>query len=80
MNIVCYVFSQLITLISYKQFKILVNRLKGYDKVKEYTSWKQFLCKAFGQLTHRESPSDTMICLKAFQDKTNHLGIGTVVS
>jgi hypothetical protein len=35
---------------------------------------------AFGQLTHRESLSDTIICLKANADKTYHLGIGSVVS
>jgi hypothetical protein len=75
-----YIFSQLISLISHKQFQTLVKRHKGDHKVKDFTCWKQFLCMAFGQLTHRESLSDTMICLKANQDKTYHLGIGTVVS
>ena len=32
-----------------------------------------------GQLTHRESISDTMLCLKANADKMYHLGIGKVV-
>jgi hypothetical protein len=35
---------------------------------------------AFGQITHRESLSDTIICLKANSDKTYHLGIGEVVA
>jgi len=35
---------------------------------------------AFRQLTHRESLSDTMLCLKANSDKTYHLCIGEVVS
>jgi hypothetical protein len=35
---------------------------------------------AFGQLTHRESLSDTILCLKANADKMYHLGIGEVVS
>ena len=35
---------------------------------------------AFGQLTHRESLSDTILCLKANSDKTYHLGIAEVVS
>ncbi len=35
---------------------------------------------AFGQLTHRESLSDTILCLKANADKTYHLGIGNVAS
>jgi len=75
-----YVFSQLISLISHKQFQTLVKRHKGDYKVKDFTCWKQFLCMAFGQLTHRESLSDTIICLKANADKTYHLGIGSVVS
>jgi hypothetical protein len=75
-----YVFSQLMSLISHKQFQAIVKRHKGDHKVKEFTCWKQYLCMAFGQLTHRESLSDTMICLKANADKTYHLGIGSVVS
>jgi hypothetical protein len=35
---------------------------------------------AFGQLTHRESLSDTLICLKANGDKMYHMGIGEVVA
>lgn len=31
---------------------------------------------AFGQLTHRESLSDTALCLKLQKDKLYHLGIG----
>ena len=75
-----YVFSQLISLISHKQFQTLVKRHKGDYKVKDFTCWKQFLCMCFGQLTHRESLSDTIICLKANAEKMYHLGIGDVVS
>ena len=75
-----YIFSQVIGLISHKQFQTLVRRHKGDYKVKEFSCWKQFLCMAFGQLTHRESLSDTILCLKANADKTYHLGIGDVVS
>ena len=35
---------------------------------------------SFGQMTHRESLSDTILCLKANADKMYHLGIGQVVS
>jgi hypothetical protein len=34
----------------------------------------------FGQLTHRESLSDTMLCLSANSDKLYHMGIGEAVS
>jgi len=75
-----YVFSQLIGLISYKQFQTLVAHHKGDYKVKDFSCWKQFLCMAFGQLTHRESLSDTLMCLKANTHKLYHLGIGELVA
>jgi len=75
-----YVFSQIMDLISYKKFQTLVNRYCGEYKVKDFSCWKQFLCMAFGQLTHRESISDTMMCLKANAGKMYHLGIGEVVA
>ena len=53
---------------------------KGEYKVKDFSCWKPFLCMAFGQLTHRESLTDTILCLKANTDKIYHLGIGNVVS
>jgi hypothetical protein len=75
-----YIFSQIIELISYKKFQTLVNRHKGDYKVKDFNCWKQFLCMAFGQLTHRESLSDTIMCLKANATKMYHMGIGEVVA
>ena len=75
-----YIFAQIIELISYKKFQTHVNRHKGDYKVKDFNCWKQFLCTAFGQLTHRESLSDTIMCLKANATKTYHMGIGEVVA
>ena len=75
-----YIFSQVMSLISHKQFQTLVYRHKGDYKVKDFSCWKQYLCMAFGQLTHRESLSDTMLCLKANADKLYHLGIGDLVA
>jgi hypothetical protein len=74
-----YVFSQITSLVSATSFQTIVNRHFGDYKVKDFSCWKQFLCMAFGQLTHRESISDTMLCLKANADKTYHLGIGKPV-
>jgi len=34
----------------------------------------------FGQLTHRENLSDTILCLKANANKLDHIGIGEIVS
>lgn len=75
-----YVFSQIMGLISHKQFQTIVNRHFGDYKVKAFSCWKQYLCMCFGQLTHRESLSDTMMCLKANADKAYHLGVGEIVA
>ena len=75
-----YIFSQIIGLISHKQFQTIVNRHFGDYKVRDFSCWKQFLSMAFGQLTHRESISDTILCLKANANKMYHLGIGEVVA
>ncbi|MEI9809214.1 MAG: IS4 family transposase [Bacteroidota bacterium] len=75
-----YVFSQLMELVSHKAFNGCVERYKGDFKSKQFSCWKQFLCMAFGQLTHRESLSDTIVCLRANAGKLYHLGIGQVIT
>ena len=80
MNKGTYVFSQILGLISHKKLQHIVNRYFGDYKVRDFTCWKQFLCMAFVQIIHRESLSDTMICLKANAGKLYHLGIGSPVA
>jgi len=80
MNSGKYVFSQIMGLVSSTSFQTIVNRHFGDYKVREFSCWKQFLCMAFGQLTHRESISDTILCLKANANKMYHLGFGNVVA
>ena len=70
------VFAQVMEFAPYHVFKYCVKRYDGDYKVQDFTCWKQFLCMAFGQLTHRESLSDTALCLKLQRDKLYHLGIG----
>ena len=71
-----YVFSQIMSFVDHNDFLACVKRYKGDHKVKEFSCWKQFLCMAFGQLTHRESLSDTTLCLSANSSKLYHAGIG----
>jgi hypothetical protein len=80
MNSGKYVFTQIIGLVSSTSFQTIVNRHSGDYKTKDFSCWKQFLCMAFGQLTHRESLSDTLMCLKANAHKLYHLGIGELVA
>lgn len=80
MNTGKYIFSQIMGLVSSTSFQTLVHRHSGDYKVRGFSCWKQYLCMAFGQITHRESLSDTILCLKANADKMYHLGIGEIVS
>lgn len=75
-----FVFSQLMSLISHTSFHTCTKRYKGDHKTKHFSCWQQFLCMAFGQLTHRESLTDTILCLTASRDKLYHAGIGKAVS
>lgn len=75
-----YVFAQLFEFVSHNDFLKCVNKYNGDYKTKHFSCWKQFLCMAFGQLTHRESLSDTILCLRANKNKLYHLGIGQAIS
>lgn len=75
-----YVFSQLMSFVSHNDFIACVQRYNGDYKVKDFSCRKQFLYMAFGQLTHRESLSDTVLCLSQMDAKLYHLGIGKAVS
>lgn len=80
MNQGSYLFSQLISVISPTSFKTCVKRYNGDYKTKHFTCWRQYLCMVFGQLTHRESLSDTILCLKANANKLYHIGIGEAIA
>ena len=75
-----YVFSQLFELVSHNDFSKCVSKYNGDYKTKHFSCWKQFLCMAFGQLTHRESLSDTILCIQANSTKLYHLGIGKAIT
>ena len=80
MNQGTYLFSQLISIISPTSFKTCVKRYNGDYKTKHFNCWRQYLCMVFGQLTHRESLSDTILCLKANTNKLYHIGIGEAIA
>jgi len=75
-----YVFAQIFEFVSHNDFIKCVERYDGDYKTKHFSCWKQFLCMAFGQLTHRESLSDTILCIGANSNKLYHLGIGSAIS
>lgn len=75
-----YVFSQIISFIDHNDFNRCVERYKGDRRTRHFSCWKQFLCMAFGQMTHRESLSDTVLCLNSNSRKLYHMGVGRAVT
>ena len=80
MNTGSYVFKQFSGLISRYEFDKCVDRYKGNYRVRDFNCWNQFLCMAFGQLTHRESITDILTCLGAHGSTLYHMGIKPVVA
>jgi len=70
-----YIFSQVMDHLPMHIFRKCVERYSGNRYVKSFNCFDQFLCMAFGQLTHRESLRDIEICLRAHKPKLYHIGI-----
>jgi len=68
------VFSQIISLINYGDFRRSVRRYKGDRRVRRFTCWEQFLAMAFAQLTRRESLRDIEVSLAAHREQLYHSG------
>ena len=74
------VFSQLLDFLPRKSFRTCVKRYKGNYRIRSLTCYEQFLCMAFAQLTYRDSLRDTVLCLRAMQNKLHHVGIQSKVA
>lgn len=68
------------SLIHPEEFDRCVEKYNGHYRVRNFSCWHQFLCLSFGQLTHRESLRDVILCLQAHQSKLYHLGLSKGVS
>lgn len=75
-----YVFAQLMSLIHPEEFDRCVEKYNGHHRVRNFSCWHQFLSLSFGQLTHRESLHDLVICLLAHQSKLYPLGFSKGIS
>jgi len=69
-----YVFSQVMDTVVHYQFNQCVAQYHGEHRVRNFSCREQFLAMAFGQLAHRESLRDVVVCLNAHRDKLYHLG------
>lgn len=75
-----YVFAQLMSLVHPEEFARCVETYNGNYRVRNFSCWHQFLSLSFGQLTHRESLRDLVLCLQAHQSKLYHLGLSKGIS
>jgi len=75
MNSGQFVLSQFLDLFHRQQFHRCVQRYGGDYKVKLFTTWQQFVCLVFAQLTWRESLRDIEACLNARPEQLYHLGL-----
>jgi len=74
------VFAQLMDFLPVYEFQKCVQRYYGHYTVKHFSSWSQFLCMAFAQLTYRESLRDIEACLRSTQRKLYHMSFRGKVS
>lgn len=75
-----YVFAQLMSLVHPEEFNRCVEKYNGHYRVRSFSCWHQFVCLSFGQLTHRESLRDLVLCLQAHHTKLYHLGLSKGIS
>jgi len=69
------IFSPLMEFLPQYAFRKCVNRYQGNYRMRSFSYYDQFLCKAFAQLTFRESLRDIECCLRALEEKLYHAGI-----
>jgi len=70
-----YILAQILELTSRKEFSRCVDKYQGNYRVRSFSCRDQFICLAFGQLTHRESLRDIVTCLNAQKSKQYQLGL-----
>jgi Transposase DDE domain/Domain of unknown function (DUF4372) len=74
------VFRQLLQFLPRHDFNLCVRRYRGEHWAKSFTTFDQFLCLAYAQISGRESLRDIETCLNSHRDKLYHVGFRGSVS
>jgi len=74
------VFKQLLQFLPRYEFNLCVRRYRGELRVKKFSTYDQFLCLAYAQMSGRESLRDIETCLNSHQEKLYHIGFRGDVS
>ena len=80
MNTGTTVFKQLLQHLPRYEFNLCVRRYKGEYRARKFSSYDQFLCLAYAQMTGRESLRDIETCLNSHKEKLYHIGFRGDVS
>jgi len=74
------VFRQLLHYFPRYEFNACVHRYQGEYWVKKFTTFDQFLCLAYAQISGRDSLRDIETCLNSHREKLYHIGFRGDVS
>ena len=74
MNSGATVFSQILAVVEYEDFRRCVRNHDGDWRVRKFSCWEQFLALSFAQLTRRESLRDIAVSLNAHHGQLYHSG------
>ena len=74
------VFKQLLHHLPRYEFNLCVQRYRGEYWAKSFSTYDQFLCLAYAQMSGRESLRDIETCLNSHQEKLYHIGFRGDVS
>jgi hypothetical protein len=74
------VFRQLHQYLSQHESNVCVHLYRGEYRVQKFTTFDQFLCLAYGQLSGRDSLRDIETCLNSHKEKLYHVGFRGDVS
>ena len=74
------VFRQLLQFLPRHDFKVCVHRYRGEYWVKKFSTFDQFLCLSYAQISGRESLREIDTCLNSHREKLYHIGFRGDVS
>lgn len=74
------VFRQLLQFLPRYEFNLCVHKYRGEYRTRNFSTFDQFLCLAYAQLSGRESLRDIETCLNSHREKLYHIGFRGTVS
>lgn len=74
------VFRQLLQFLPRHDFNLCIRRYRGDYRARSFSTFDQFLCLAYAQMSGRESLRDIETCLNSHREKLYHVGFRGSVS